>query len=236
MRNRGHTDENACNIFAARPQENFEYDPNGKAVSWLWIVLLPFIDQARLLDAIRPCEAKFTEADYERNTTCPERIYSRVGTAMATAIEEAAQKAAREVKVLADTTASDDNNIEEITASLLKSPHENAKLEALARSVFVANSKKIAAALAAATGSGATVKGEAAEGTEDKNQGNDNNKKKKKKKGKKAEHSPKCWLELQEIFWQSRFHTKAEIDTEKIAGAVTRYMREKRESWRRLFT
>ena len=27
-------------------------DPNGKAMPWLWVVLLPFIDEKRLLDAM----------------------------------------------------------------------------------------------------------------------------------------------------------------------------------------
>ena len=27
-------------------------DPNGKAMPWLWVVLLPFIDENRLLDAL----------------------------------------------------------------------------------------------------------------------------------------------------------------------------------------
>lgn len=27
-------------------------DPNGKAMPWLWVVLLPFIDADRLLDAL----------------------------------------------------------------------------------------------------------------------------------------------------------------------------------------
>lgn len=39
-------------------------DPNGKAMPWLWVVLLPFIDEERLLAAIRPSESKWS--DYER--------------------------------------------------------------------------------------------------------------------------------------------------------------------------
>lgn len=27
-------------------------DPNGKAMPWLWVVLLPFIDEERLFDAL----------------------------------------------------------------------------------------------------------------------------------------------------------------------------------------
>ena len=33
-------------------------DPNGKAMPWLWVVLLPFIDEERLLDATMPTMTK----------------------------------------------------------------------------------------------------------------------------------------------------------------------------------
>jgi len=39
-------------------------DPNGKAMPWLWVVLLPFIDEERLLAAVRPGESKWS--DYEQ--------------------------------------------------------------------------------------------------------------------------------------------------------------------------
>jgi Xrn1 helical domain len=29
-------------------------DPNGKPMPWLWVVLLPFIDERRLLEALHP--------------------------------------------------------------------------------------------------------------------------------------------------------------------------------------
>jgi len=38
-------------------------DPNGKAMPWLWVVLLPFIDEGRLLDALRPTMAKWTQKE-----------------------------------------------------------------------------------------------------------------------------------------------------------------------------
>ncbi len=39
-------------------------DPNGKAMPWLWVVLLPFIDEQRLLDAVRPSEKDWSQ--YEK--------------------------------------------------------------------------------------------------------------------------------------------------------------------------
>jgi len=36
-------------------------DPNGKAMPWLWVVLLPFIDEGRLLSAIAPSVSKWKE-------------------------------------------------------------------------------------------------------------------------------------------------------------------------------
>ena len=38
-------------------------DPNGKAMPWLWVVLLPFIDETRLLDALTPTEKCWTERE-----------------------------------------------------------------------------------------------------------------------------------------------------------------------------
>lgn len=35
-------------------------DPNGKAMPWLWVVLLPFIDEKRLLDAMKPTMEKWS--------------------------------------------------------------------------------------------------------------------------------------------------------------------------------
>ncbi|KAJ8524570.1 hypothetical protein ON010_g16547 [Phytophthora cinnamomi] len=42
-------------------------DPNGKAMPWLWVVLLPFIDEARLLEAMKEPNQKLTEAETKRN-------------------------------------------------------------------------------------------------------------------------------------------------------------------------
>jgi 5'-3' exoribonuclease 2 len=38
-------------------------DPNGKAMPWLWVVLLPFIDEDRLLAAMTPTMAKWTKQE-----------------------------------------------------------------------------------------------------------------------------------------------------------------------------
>jgi len=38
-------------------------DPNGKAMPWLWVVLLPFIEEERLLDAMSPTMEKWTETE-----------------------------------------------------------------------------------------------------------------------------------------------------------------------------
>uniref|UniRef100_A0AAV1TZW1 5'-3' exoribonuclease n=1 Tax=Peronospora matthiolae TaxID=2874970 RepID=A0AAV1TZW1_9STRA len=42
-------------------------DPNGKAMPWLWVVLLPFIDESRLLEAMKEPNQKLTEAEKKRN-------------------------------------------------------------------------------------------------------------------------------------------------------------------------
>lgn len=42
-------------------------DPNGKAMPWLWVVLLPFIDEERLLEALKPGNEQLTEAEKKRN-------------------------------------------------------------------------------------------------------------------------------------------------------------------------
>lgn len=44
--------------------EEIACDPNGKAMPWLWVVLLPFIDEERLLGALKPSEEKWSE--YEK--------------------------------------------------------------------------------------------------------------------------------------------------------------------------
>jgi len=50
-------------------------DPNGKSQRWLWILLLPFIDESRLLEALVPCEELFTPEEKERNVFGPCRLF-----------------------------------------------------------------------------------------------------------------------------------------------------------------
>jgi len=40
-----------------------QVDPNGKAMPWLWVVLLPFIDERRLLDAFHPTQEKWNSEE-----------------------------------------------------------------------------------------------------------------------------------------------------------------------------
>ena len=41
--------------------EEVELDPNGKAMPWLWVVLLPFIDEERLLGEMKYVYPRFDE-------------------------------------------------------------------------------------------------------------------------------------------------------------------------------
>jgi len=47
--------------------ENFEIDMNGKKFEWQGVALLPFIDQDRLLQAVRPVEDSLSPAMRRRN-------------------------------------------------------------------------------------------------------------------------------------------------------------------------
>ena len=42
-------------------------DPNGKKYPWLWVVLLPFIDEERLIAAINPTTKHWTKTEKKRN-------------------------------------------------------------------------------------------------------------------------------------------------------------------------
>jgi 5'-3' exoribonuclease 2 len=44
-----------------------EVDMNGKKMAWQGLTLLPFIDEKRLLDAMKPFSAKLTEEERQRN-------------------------------------------------------------------------------------------------------------------------------------------------------------------------
>ena len=42
-------------------------DPNGKHLPWLWVLLLPFVEDKRIVDAFRQCEGAMTEDERRRN-------------------------------------------------------------------------------------------------------------------------------------------------------------------------
>ncbi len=82
----------------------FKYDPNGKEQRWLWIALLPFIDEKRLLKVTRELESQFSTEALERNELHPDLLFSNVenpGTqSMIKAADNAkkAQKARRKMR------------------------------------------------------------------------------------------------------------------------------------------
>lgn len=43
-------------------------DPNGKILPWLWVVLLPFIDESRIVSAMQLCEDGMSDEEKRRNT------------------------------------------------------------------------------------------------------------------------------------------------------------------------
>ena len=51
---------------------DFKTDLNGKQQEWEAVVLIPFIDQDQLLEAMQPCSVYFTEDQVQMNThgTC----------------------------------------------------------------------------------------------------------------------------------------------------------------------
>ncbi|KAG5175687.1 XRN 5'-3' exonuclease N-terminus-domain-containing protein [Tribonema minus] len=55
--------------------EEVPCDPNGKPMPWLWVVLLPFIDEKRLLQHLRPLYSEFTEEETARNSFGPSYIF-----------------------------------------------------------------------------------------------------------------------------------------------------------------
>ncbi|VEN63002.1 unnamed protein product [Callosobruchus maculatus] len=55
--------------------EEFETDLNGKKQDWEAVVLVPFIDEKLLLDAMRNCNEKLTDEEKRRNSHGPMLIY-----------------------------------------------------------------------------------------------------------------------------------------------------------------
>jgi 5'-3' exoribonuclease 2 len=62
--------------------ESFEQDPNGKKQSWLWVVLLPFIDEKRLLTAIYSVANTFSADERRRNEFGNEVLFVHSSTAL----------------------------------------------------------------------------------------------------------------------------------------------------------
>ena len=50
-------------------------DPNGKAMPWLWVLLLPFIDEERLVETVAPKLAELTPEESKRNTPSSSRLF-----------------------------------------------------------------------------------------------------------------------------------------------------------------
>lgn len=55
--------------------ENFETDLNGKQQAWEAVVLIPFIDEKRLLKAMEPCDAFLTDEEKQRNVHGPMLVF-----------------------------------------------------------------------------------------------------------------------------------------------------------------
>ncbi|CAL4126734.1 unnamed protein product, partial [Meganyctiphanes norvegica] len=55
--------------------EDFQTDMNGKAQDWEAVVLIPFIDQEMMLDAMKPCNERLTFEERSRNVHSPMYIY-----------------------------------------------------------------------------------------------------------------------------------------------------------------
>lgn len=54
---------------------DFKLDLNGKRFLWQAVVLLPFIDERRLLDAIKPKQSSLTAEEHRRNRPAPHMLF-----------------------------------------------------------------------------------------------------------------------------------------------------------------
>eukprot|EP00904_Undaria_pinnatifida_P002447 jgi/Undpi1/12202/HiC_scaffold_5.g01878.m1 len=66
--------------------KNVPCDPNGKPMPWLWVVLLPFIDEKRLLANLRPLYKRFTPEEKHRNSFGPSYLFAHVRTPLGKAL------------------------------------------------------------------------------------------------------------------------------------------------------
>jgi 5'-3' exoribonuclease 2 len=60
----------------------FAMDPNGKKFTWQWVVLLPFIDEARLVAAVDRVAATLSAEERRRNAWGHEMLFTHQSTAM----------------------------------------------------------------------------------------------------------------------------------------------------------
>ncbi|CAM9369305.1 unnamed protein product [Ectocarpus sp. 8 AP-2014] len=66
--------------------KNVPCDPNGKPMPWLWVVLLPFIEEKRLLSNLQPLYSQFTEEETARNSFGPSYLFTNVRTSLGKAV------------------------------------------------------------------------------------------------------------------------------------------------------
>jgi len=55
-----------------------EVDLNGKPMPWLWVTLLPFLDEKRLLHELNERESLLTEEEKKRNAFGPGKDFTRI--------------------------------------------------------------------------------------------------------------------------------------------------------------
>ncbi|VDN00795.1 unnamed protein product [Thelazia callipaeda] len=55
--------------------DNFMIDLNGKKYAWQGVALLPFVDEKRLLEVLKPMEDKLNASEKERNSKGPDRLF-----------------------------------------------------------------------------------------------------------------------------------------------------------------
>lgn len=87
--------------------ENFGTDMNGKQQSWEAVVLIPFIDEKRLLKAMEPCDAFLTDEEKQRNVHGPMMMfqYDESGSAFLPAaygLDDVAQLKVKEIPIYRD--------------------------------------------------------------------------------------------------------------------------------------
>eukprot|EP01029_Cantina_marsupialis_P021660 TRINITY_DN522_c0_g1_i1.p1 TRINITY_DN522_c0_g1~~TRINITY_DN522_c0_g1_i1.p1 ORF type:complete len:1017 (+),score=410.54 TRINITY_DN522_c0_g1_i1:93-3143(+) len=66
---------------------DFKMDPNGKKMKWLWVALLPFIDEERLRTAIAKIEPTFNDEEKARNMTGANLLFMNKATFEGTKFE-----------------------------------------------------------------------------------------------------------------------------------------------------